>query len=450
MSQPHGPAATVPMFEGSAHADTVVFLLPTYPAWYAPALGTEMRLLRAKGVDVQVLALDQDPDRAGWVRRAVAGMRSLARHTLAHCRILSTSPAAYRRGAQAAWQHARMHGQGAHRYVRWLWYFYRAIGIGERLQRQGVARCHAHFTTNIATLIADVFEIEMSLTLHGPADFARVPPALLQAKVRTSAFTRVISMDGLRSVLRACATEDQHRIVYVPLGVDLSHFTTRSAPRNARAVRIVCVARLEPVKGHSVLIDAFARIASAGRPVELLLVGDGRLRATLRRRIQALGLEGLVTCTGVVDNGTLPYLLQTADVFALASYAEGVPVALMEAMASGLPCVATRVNGVPELLVHARSGLLVAPGDVAALASALNVLIDGPRLRARLGEAGRRDVAANYDASMNADRMAAALNTTGGAQRRLRAVSHPGRSSRRQMVSSPDWLIANPRPRIAR
>jgi glycosyltransferase involved in cell wall biosynthesis len=260
----------------------------------------------------------------------------------------------------------------------------------------------------------------------------------------------VISLDGLRNVLRACAREDHQRIVYVPLGVDLSHFTTRPAPRNARPVRIVCVARLEPVKGHSVLIDAFARIASRDRPVELLLVGDGRLRATLRRRVRALGLEGLVTCTGVVDNAALPALLQTADVFALASYAEGVPVALMEAMASGLACIATRVNGVPELLVHERSGLLVAAGDVGALASALDLLIDAPSLRARFGDAGRRDVAAHHDASMNADRLAAALERTRGSQGPIRPLGHAEAPSRRQIVSSPDWLRAKPRPRMAR
>jgi colanic acid/amylovoran biosynthesis glycosyltransferase len=401
--------ASVPYFAGRAAADTVVFLLPHYPACYAPALSTEMRLLRDRGIDVQVLALERAQDAGvsdGALTRVV---RRLTLSAAAHLRIATRSRAAYCRGLGAAWRNARSEQRRGNAHLRWMWYFCRAIAIGDRLRRGGVTRCHAHFTTNIAVLIAEVFAIEVSLTLHGPTDFAGVSPEMLGAKVAATSFTRTVSLEGMRCVLNACAAQHRRRVVYVPLGVDLSRFTSTSHVRTERNVRIVCVARLEAVKGHAVLIDAFAHLVASGREIELILVGEGRLRRAIGRRVQQLGLHSRVLCTGVIDNADLPALLQSAEIFVLASHAEGLPVALMEAMAVGIPCVATTVNGVPELIVHEQTGLLVPPGDIGALVGALTTLLDAPLLRASLGQAGLLAVTANFDAAVSAGRLAARL-----------------------------------------
>lgn len=283
------------------------------------------------------------------------------------------------------------------------------MAVGDRLRECGVRRCHAHFTTNIALFIAEVFPIEVSMTLHGHGDFDRVPARVTKSKIALASFIRVVSRDGHERALEASASKDHHKVVFIPLGVDLQRFGECVKHRVTHPVRIVCVARLEAVKGHSVLLEAFSAVARSGRPVELLLLGKGTHRKAIERSIRRLGLQPYVRCLGSMDHAILPAFLSTAHVFALASFAEGLPVALMEAMAIGLACVATRVNGIPELVHHDVTGLLVPSGDSGALAHALNELVDKPSLRQSLGDEARRRVASSYSASSNAARFASLL-----------------------------------------
>lgn len=148
------------------------------------------------------------------------------------------------------------------------------------------------------------------------------------------------------------------------------------------------VARLDPVKGQNWLIKAFARLDSElGRESRLLIVGDGPERARLEALIGDLGLGSRVQLTGTRDD--VPELLAAFDLFALPSRNEGVSIAILEAMANGLPVVATRVGGNPEVVRDGETGQLVAVGDVAALSAAFARYRDDPELRRRHGEAGR-------------------------------------------------------------
>lgn len=409
----------VPLFADQPSADTIVALVTEHPLSYAPVVAMELQLLRANGLDVQVLALGAGAKRpsATQGRTSLQGL-SAARRMI---RLGSTMLVGNLR-ASSRYHLGYLHGlrdlvtcvtaprQSICVRMHWILHFLRAMAWGERLHRCGVRRCHAHFTTNIAVFIASAFPIEVSMTLHGPRDFAGVPREIIRRKVEVSSLVRVVSRDGLSRVLATIDSSLSQRVVLIPLGVDTQRFAAHTARSDVSALRVVCVARLEPVKGHSVLLDAFARLSNEGRSVELLLVGDGSRRRLIERHIRKLGLEQRVRCVGNVQHEHLPTLLESADVFALASQAEGLPVALMEAMASGLPCVATRVNGVPEILLHLETGLLVPSSDPEALAAALQELIEKPSLRQSLGEGARRHVVEHYNVAQNATRLAQVLS----------------------------------------
>ncbi|HSO82663.1 glycosyltransferase family 4 protein, partial [Thiocapsa sp.] len=149
-----------------------------------------------------------------------------------------------------------------------------------------------------------------------------------------------------------------------------------------------------------------ARLAAAGRRVLLRFVGDGPDRDSLEQEARTRGLGASVVFEGSVNQDRIRALYSTADVFALASFAEGIPVVLMEAMAMEIPCVTTFITGHPELIRDGVDGMLVAPSDAAALAEAIAGLIADPERRRRLGEAGRRRVIEKYDLETNTRRLA--------------------------------------------
>ena len=192
-----------------------------------------------------------------------------------------------------------------------------------------------------------------------------------------------------------------------PLGVDLAVFTPRPVRPHSSPFTILCVGRLVPAKGQHILLAAVERLVKAGRQVRLCLVGDGPDRARLEEQVKVQGLEAYVAFAGAVNQDRIRALYAEADVFALASFAEGIPVVLMEAMAMSIPCVTTYITGIPELIRDGIDGLLVSPSDDAALAEAIARLMDDPALRQRLGEAGRCRVQDKYDLNRNTAALAA-------------------------------------------
>lgn len=154
------------------------------------------------------------------------------------------------------------------------------------------------------------------------------------------------------------------------------------------------VGRLVDPKGHGHLLDALAKVRSQIAGVKALLVGDGTLRTEMERRAEALGLSDTVIFTGIRRD--VPEVLALLDVFVLPSLWEGLPIALLEAMAAGLPVVATRVGGVPEVVVEGETGLLVPPRDPEALAQAILTLLRDPDLRQAMGQAGRERVREHF------------------------------------------------------
>jgi glycosyltransferase involved in cell wall biosynthesis len=198
-------------------------------------------------------------------------------------------------------------------------------------------------------------------------------------------------------------------VTVVPYGVDLAQF--RPGDRRARNSRgagevvLGAVARLSPEKGFDLLLRAAARLIDRDLPVRVVLVGEGPERARLERLAAQLGIEGRVTFRGAVAHEAVPAVLATFDVFVMPSRAEGFGVAALEAQAMELPVVASRVHGLPDVVVHGSTGLLVPPGDVEALATALEQLVRNADVRVALGRRGRAFVAARYSWRENTAQM---------------------------------------------
>jgi glycosyltransferase involved in cell wall biosynthesis len=231
--------------------------------------------------------------------------------------------------------------------------------------------------------------------MHGPTELYDVPGHRLAAKARAADFVVCIS-DFARSQLMGLLDEDGwDRLHVVHCGIDPDEYRPDPAP--AGTPRVLCVGRLVPEKGQAVLVDAIARLRERGVPVECTLVGEGPSRPALETAIRARGLDGAVELAGAVSQDEIRAHYAAADVFCLPSFAEGVPVVLMEAMAMEIPVVTTRIAGIPELVADGVDGVLVAPGRPDELADALARLAGAPDERRRLGAAGRRAVLERYD-----------------------------------------------------
>jgi glycosyltransferase involved in cell wall biosynthesis len=207
--------------------------------------------------------------------------------------------------------------------------------------------------------------------------------------------------------MRFASPEDWCKLHVVRLGVDPREYVPTPKPPGSGSFEIICVGRLAPVKAQLLLIEACALLAAKGRDVLLRLVGDGPSRRDLEAAATRLGVASRVVFHGALSHDRVLELYRAADLFALASFAEGIPVVLMEALALGLPCVATAIMGVPELIRDDHEGLLIAPSDTKALTEGIERLIDDPELRNRLAIAGRAKVLQDYDLQRNISQLAA-------------------------------------------
>jgi glycosyltransferase involved in cell wall biosynthesis len=288
-----------------------------------------------------------------------------------------------------------------------LIYFTEAIVAGAWMRRERVTHFHTHFATFVGLLITRIFPLSMSMTIHGGEEFVNPVGTLLPEKIRASAFVSTISYFAQSQMMQIIPYELWERFEVVPLGVDPDEYEAAPFRKMSELFEVSCVGRLDPLKGQHVLVDSIDRLVKAGRNVRLRLIGDGADRRSLEKHIDDLGLRASVILEGWKNQAEVRELCKQADVFALASSTEGVPVALMEAMAMQIPCIATRITGIPELIRDGIDGILVTPSDPDELAAAIARLMDDARLRQKLAAAGRVRVQEKYDIGVNVARLAA-------------------------------------------
>ncbi|HUX66055.1 MAG TPA: glycosyltransferase family 4 protein [Terriglobales bacterium] len=331
-----------------------------------------------------------------------------------HLRWLRRRPGAYLGTLAAALWHNR---SDANLWAGAVAYWGKAVAIAERLERDGVEQIHAHYATHPA-LVAYVAHrltgIPYSFTVHAHDLYCH--RAMLGQKAGRASAVVCISRFN-RDLLRRRVPEPRAAVEVIHCGVECAAYAAQAAARRAApaaggALRLLAVGSLQPYKGHAHLVAACAELRRRGVALECRIVGGGGLQRALRRQIVGLGLEAQVRLDGPGTEDEVRAALAWAQVFVLPSVVvartgkmEGIPVALMEAMAAGLPVVASRLAGIPELVEDEAGGLLVAPADARALAAALLRLRD-PELRRRLGQAGRRRVEAEFELAASVARLA--------------------------------------------
>jgi glycosyltransferase involved in cell wall biosynthesis len=389
------------------------YLISRYPTVSHTFILREIRTLRALGFDVRVVSIrqpDRSPERLSpeeaeelSLTFSVLGC-GLPRILRAHLRTLLRRPLAY---AATLWYAIRLGGWGVRRAVSHTAYFAEAVVAGDYLVRAGAGHFHTHFSSTPALIAARLFRLHFSVTIHGSGEFDDVAAFNMAEKVARASFVATISKFGSSQTMRASAPRHWGKIHTLPLGVDPANFAPRphSIADAGGPFRILCVGSLVPAKAYPMLLAAIARLVEKGREVELTIVGDGPERQSLEGEIAERRLTGSVHLAGACNPDRVIDFYARTDAFALASFAEGVPVVLMEAMAMEIPCVATWIAGVPELIRDGVDGLLVPPADAEALAAALERLMDDPALRARLGESARRRVLECYDLKRNSARL---------------------------------------------
>jgi colanic acid/amylovoran biosynthesis glycosyltransferase len=289
-----------------------------------------------------------------------------------------------------------------------LGYFTQAILLHNWACGHGVHHVHVHFANPAASvaLVATRFGgLEFSLSVHGPDDFSDVRRNNLPVKVREAVFVRCIGHFCRSQLMRFTPIDLWPKISIVRCGVFRDEFTRRPSPRGP-ARRILCVGRVCPSKGQAILLEAAALLRDRGLDFELLFLGGGEDLESLREKAVHMGLAGVVTFAGPVGHAQVKEELSRADLFVLPSFAEGIPIALMEAMASGVPAISTFIAGLPELIEDGKSGFLTRPSDATHLAGTIESILRGREDLEPILARAADTVRERYDAARNVRELA--------------------------------------------
>jgi glycosyltransferase involved in cell wall biosynthesis len=372
----------------------------------------EIRQLRKRGFQIDVASIagpDRPPEAMTLAEREEARSTYYVKDTgllavaQAHAAALATRPLGYLRGLAGALSGAGLSPRGI---LFGLLYFAEAIVVGQWMRRNRLSHVHTHYASGVALIVARAFPITMSATFHGMAEFENPASFRLAEKVGASLFSCAISHFGLSRLMYACEHSQWPKLELTPLGVDTAEFSPRPFRENPPTFEILSVGQLVAVKGQQLMIAAVDAVVREGGKIRLRLAGDGPVRAELEREVQRRGLSQVVVFEGYLNQDRLRAVYRQADAFMLSSFVEGLPVVLMEAMAMEIPCIATWITGIPELIRDGVDGLLVAPGDVPSLSRAIVRLMSDAALRRRLGQSGRRRILEGYDVEANVRRLA--------------------------------------------
>ena len=307
--------------------------------------------------------------------------------------------------------------------LKGLAYAVEAAMVASWMRQRQVAHLHVHFGNAgaaVGVLAKTLTQCHLSYTIHGPDEFDDVPGQALALKMRAADAVVCISQFARGQLMRISAPEDWPKFQVCRLGVDPAQFLFSPPSRSTPKVSLLCVGRLTPAKGQVLLIHACAQLRDVGIDFSLTLVGEGPDRSRIETAIKKHQLQGRITLTGALTQDGVRHALAQADVFVLPSLAEGIPVVLMEAMSSGVPCISSPVNGIPELIEHQRTGLLATAGDADSLAEQLLVLARDPALRRAMAQAARQKVEQHFNLALNVRQLSHIFGAFP-----LRPASHP-------------------------
>lgn len=396
---------------------TIAYVLNTYPQPSQSFIRREIAALERQGGEVVRIAMRRseaalvDPADAAEAGRTIyvleQGAARLARDLTA---LFLRRPRATLAALALALRLGRASRVGR---LRHLIYLGEAAHVMRRAARLGVHHIHAHFGTNAATVAMLARALggpPFSFTVHGPEEFDAPHALALGEKAQAAAFGVAVSQFGRSQLCRWVPYARWNRLHVVHCGIEPGKFAT-PPPLQGGPLRLVAIGRFSEQKGQMILIEAMARLAKMRPDIRLTLVGDGPLRGEIEAAVAHHGLGGVVRLTGWLDEAGVNAALAEAQALVMPSFAEGLPMVIMEAMAAARPVIATYVAGIPELVLDGQTGWLVPAGDVAALVEAILRAADTPlEALTAMGDAGRRRALARHDIDVSAQKLRALID----------------------------------------
>jgi len=381
----------------------IAYLTGMYPRATDTFIQREVSVLRQKGLEVYTFSVRRPGD-----EHIVGPEQKTEREqtfyilppnpiTLvwSHLILLFTSPGRYLKALALAWSTNQPGLRGT---LYQLFYFAEAGILAQQIRAKQIQHLHNHIADScctVAMLAAELGGFTFSFTMHGPYIFFEPYRWRIDQKITRSLFVICISHFCRSQGMLFAPTDTWNRLHIVHCGVDPALFNLVS--HNQPGKRLLYVGRLSAAKGLPILLESLVMLKSSHPEIILTVVGDGEDRAELEQMTARLELNDNVKFVGYQSQAKVREYMQETDVFVLPSFAEGVPVSLMEAMAAGVPVVTTQIAGVSELVENGVSGYIVPPGDSTTLAERIKILLTEPQRRNQFGVAGREKVETEFN-----------------------------------------------------
>lgn len=386
----------------------VAYLANPYPAISHTFIFREIQSLRISGLEVFPVSIDRSKDLKKMTleeQNEAEGVKVLKdvqflEAMLAVFRVFIRSPIGFARMLHMT---IKLIWHGPKSAVKAFGYLAETILFLDWIEEKDIDHIHEHFanpTAFIAMLANRYKNWGYSISVHGPDVFYQVDESMLTEKIKRARFVRCISHYCRSQLWRLVPVDMWKKFHIVHCGVDTEVFRPLERVENA-VPEILCVGRLTSAKGQHILLDALHIVKEQGHRFRLTFVGDGEDRQSLEYKVNELNLSEEVRLTGALGQERVMDHYRRADLFVLPSFAEGVPVVLMEAMAQEIPVISTRITGIPELIEHEKTGLLVTPGNVGELAEAIIRVLEDSSLGEKLGTEGRKAVLSEFNQSEN-------------------------------------------------
>lgn len=388
----------------------IAYLVSQYPAFSHTFILREVLQLKRLGMDIMVASINS-PDRplnqlTELEREQAESVFYVKKQGVGGALIVLMktwvkSPGSCFRGLVAV---IRLGGWDLRRLLYHFFYWIEALMVGEWMSNQGLNHLHVHFATpaaSVGMLVKIIFKTGFSLTVHGPDEFYDAPGYCLPQKIQEADFIICISQYARSQLMKLSEIDQWSKFEVCRLGVDPERFKPSILQISSGPPQLLCVGRLTPAKGQGILLAALADLIKQHRQIGLCLVGAGPDAQSLQCYAEKLGISSHVEFAGAVDQEGILAYYRKADIFVLPSFAEGLPVVLMEAMSMQIPCITTAITGIPELINDGEQGLLVAASDAQGLVQALSKLLNDAAARTKMGLEGRKRIMSDFHLEKN-------------------------------------------------
>ena len=384
----------------------------TYPRATDTFIQREIQGLRERGFDVRTFSVRRagtEHDVSQYVideKKSTFCILPVNPLKIAICNlsVLFNSPARYASTLNLALSTAQ---PGLRGFIWQLFYWQEAVVLAKELRQQKVEHLHNHMgdaSGTVAMLATRMASISYSITIHGPHIFFDPMHWALREKVKYSSFIACISHYCKSQMMLFSEQTDWDRFNIVHCGINPQQFAYTEVNEQAR--KLLYTGRLSVEKGLPILFESLKLLKNQDYDYELTLVGDGEDRAYLEQLASEMDIGERLIFTGFAGQDEVRKHLLESDIFILPSFAEGVPVSLMEAMSSGIPVISTYVGGIAELIKSEETGLLVSPSDPIQLRDAIARYIDDYDLRDKVSRQGREKVVTDFNIDNEVDKLA--------------------------------------------